>query len=117
MGEKILGYVRLAESGEVYPFTEQEENGYLVEMGDYTGWIDKKGCVETEIDSINPQHYKNGIETIDYMQAVMSKSQFEGYLRGSVIKYISRYDKKNGVEDLKKANWYQDRLIKLLEVE
>jgi len=92
MGVKILGYV----------------NGEF-------DWIGTEQWKETEIDNINPQHYKNGIETIDYIQAVMDKRQFEGYLRGSIIKYISRYDKKNGVEDLKKAEWYQDRLIKLLE--
>lgn len=64
-------------------------------------------------DAVNqPAHYKvGGIETIDFMQAKLSKQQFEGYLAGNVIKYISRYQHKNGVEDLKKARWYLDRLI------
>lgn len=60
----------------------------------------------------SPAHYTTGgIETIDFMKAKLSKDQFEGYLAGNVIKYISRYQHKNGVEDLKKAKWYLERLI------
>jgi hypothetical protein len=44
----------------------------------------------------------------------MSHEQYIGYLRGNVMKYTWRYDKKNGVEDLKKAQWYLDRLVKEL---
>lgn len=64
-------------------------------------------------DNINPDHYKfGGIETIDYIQSKMPVEAFEGYLQGNVIKYISRYRQKNGVEDLKKAEWYLQKLIK-----
>lgn len=63
-------------------------------------------------DAINPDHYKQGgIETIDIMQAKLSPEGFKGYLTGNVIKYISRYDHKNGLEDLKKAEWYLKKLI------
>lgn len=63
-------------------------------------------------DNINPDHYKvGGIETIDYMQAKLSPEGFRGYLAGNVIKYISRYEHKNGLEDLRKAKWYLERLI------
>jgi hypothetical protein len=68
------------------------------------------------IDKINPDHYKvGGIETIDYIAAKLSSEAFEGYLRGNIIKYISRYTDKNGVEDLKKAEWYLQRLIMKVE--
>lgn len=61
----------------------------------------------------NPVHYTaGGIETIDYMQAKMTKEQFEGYLLGNILKYTSRYPHKNGLEDLKKAQWYLNKLIK-----
>lgn len=61
----------------------------------------------------NPSHYKFGnIETIDYIKAVTSdKRGFEAVCVANIIKYVSRYDKKNGVEDLKKANVYLDWLI------
>ena len=66
-----------------------------------------------EQDAVNhPAHYTSGgIETIDYMKAKMSQEKFYGYLQGNVMKYISRYDNKNGLEDLKKANWYLTKLI------
>jgi hypothetical protein len=63
-------------------------------------------------DPINPSHYRQGgIECIDAMKVALGGG-FSGYLRGNTIKYLWRYDKKNGVEDLKKARWYLDRLIK-----
>ena len=63
-----------------------------------------------------PAHYTvGGIETIDYIKAKLSQEEFEGYLRGNILKYISRAPHKNGQEDLRKARWYLDRLIKQLE--
>jgi len=64
-------------------------------------------------DNINsPNHYNSGdIETIDYIQDKLTAEQFEGYLAGNVMKYVSRYRHKNGIEDLKKARWHIDRLI------
>lgn len=47
------------------------------------------------------------------MESWMSKEQFEGFLRGNVIKYMSRYDGKGGRLDLEKAKHYLDRLIEL----
>jgi len=52
-----------------------------------------------------------GIETIDFIKAKLTAEQFEGYLLGNVIKYLSRYRHKNGLEDLQKAGWYLARLI------
>jgi hypothetical protein len=34
------------------------------------------------------------------------------FLEGNIIKYVSRYKTKNGIEDLKKAQWYLNKLIK-----
>jgi hypothetical protein len=65
-------------------------------------------------DAINPSHYTSGgIETIDYLQAKLTGSEYEGFLRGNVLKYVSRYSLKNGLEDLKKAEWYLKRLIEV----
>ena len=67
---------------------------------------------DSSSDPINPSHYKQGgIECIEAMKVALGGG-FSGYLRGNTIKYLWRYDKKNGVEDLKKARWYLDRLIK-----
>ena len=70
-------------------------------------------------DNINhPNHYKGskGIETIDFIENVLTKEEFIGYLRGNIIKYQSRANAKNNkVEDLKKAKWYSDKLIEVIE--
>lgn len=72
---------------------------------------------EMKADSVNPAHYKkNGIETIDYINAVcMDLNGTEGFLVGNVIKYVSRYRQKNGIEDIKKMLWYGNQLLKTLE--
>ena len=61
----------------------------------------------------NPAHYTAGsIECIDAIKASMTKEQFEGFCKGNVLKYVWRYENKNGLEDLEKAEWYLDKLIK-----
>lgn len=73
----------------------------------------KKKDLEKAADMINsPDHYtKGGLEVIDILEAKFFDEELEGYLKGNVIKYIFRYKLKNGVEDLKKARWYLNRLI------
>lgn len=75
----------------------------------------KESNVEiSENDSINPNHYIfGGIETIEYLKAKMTADEFRGFLKGNVLKYVSREAEKNGVEDLKKAKWYLDKLIEV----
>ena len=65
-------------------------------------------------DLVNhPAHYASGdIQCIDAIRASMSKLEYEGFLKGNLIKYTWRYRKKGGLQDLQKANWYLDRLIK-----
>jgi len=68
------------------------------------------------MDRINPDHYKTGgIETIEFIKAKLSPEAFQGYLTGNIFKYVSRYNHKNGLEDLKKAQWYLNRLIQEME--
>ena len=67
-------------------------------------------------DNLNPNHYKvGGIEPWNYMKAKFSPSQLVGFALGNVIKYITRADHKNKTEDLKKAKWYLDKIIKEIE--
>jgi|TARA_E500000305_G_scaffold32588_1_gene24684 hypothetical protein len=70
--------------------------------------------LSTEEDMVNnPTHYnKSGIECIDAIQS-MTDEGFEYYLQGNIMKYLWRYRYKNGVEDLKKAEWYLHKLIKI----
>mgnify|MGYP003651288501 CR=1 FL=1 len=68
----------------------------------------------TKQDMVNhPIHYnKAGIETIDAISAATNEG-FKYYLQGNILKYIWRYEYKNGVEDLEKAQWYLNKLIEV----
>jgi len=67
-------------------------------------------------DMVNhPKHYnKAGIETIDALQAMLTDG-FDYYLQGNIVKYLWRFRYKNGVEDLKKAQWYLNKLIEVCD--
>lgn len=70
------------------------------------------------MDQVNkPAHYQSeAIECIQAIEAAMSPEEYAGYLRGNVMKYVWRYEKKHNtdrqkaVEDLNKAGWYLHRL-------
>ena len=71
------------------------------------------------VDNVNhPAHYNTGkIEVINYINDKLNYEEFTGYLTSNIIKYISRYKHKNGLEDLKKAQWYLNYLINYMEAE
>jgi hypothetical protein len=83
------------------------------DCGSFERWcsIDQLERID-KADPINPSHYKQGgIECIDAIKAATGDG-FVGYVWGNVLKYLWRWPKKGGVDDLKKARWYLDRLIK-----
>lgn len=75
--------------------------------------------VTLQTDNVNhPSHYKQfSREVIDTMQGVSTPEEFKGYLKLNAIKYISRYQGKNGIEDLKKSIWYINKLAEVLSDE
>jgi len=64
-------------------------------------------------DPVNhPEHYTSGnIECLDAIKAALGEN-YKYYVQGNVLKYIWRFNHKNGLEDLKKARFYLDDLIK-----
>jgi len=64
-----------------------------------------------------PKHYTAGkVECIDALEAATAGLQgAEAGLTWSTMKYLWRWKWKNGLEDLKKARWYLERLIKRVE--
>jgi len=68
-------------------------------------------------DKINPQHYqRNGMECIDAIEAaVQNLSGAEAYATGTAIKYLWRWKEKGGLDDLKKAKWFIQRMVDHLE--
>jgi hypothetical protein len=70
--------------------------------------------LDSSSDSINPSHYKHlPAEAIDIIEAAIAGAPSNQYafLQGQVIKYLLRCWSKKGIEDLRKAKWYLDRLV------
>lgn len=79
---------------------------------------DLNECIGQDFDVVNhPSHYTKGnIECIDAIDsATTGKSGIEAVCVANVIKYLWRYEEKNGLEDVKKAKWYLNKLISELE--
>jgi len=68
-------------------------------------------------DSINhPVHYNIGeIETFDYIVDKLTLQEFCGYIKGNILKYVSRERYKGGLNDLRKAQWYLNKYIERME--
>ena len=66
-------------------------------------------------DIINkPSHYhKNNIDVIKFSELQFDKLELQGFYRINVLKYVTRFDRKNKVEDLEKAKFYINKLIEL----
>lgn len=64
---------------------------------------------------VGGDHYtRQDIQPWEYMEAILTKDQFEGFLIGNVIKYVSRYQEKGGKEDLQKAVHYLEKALSIL---
>lgn len=65
----------------------------------------------------HPAHYcQGGVECIDAIEAATTNlTGIEAVCTANVIKYIWRWKQKNGVQDLQKAQWYLNRLLKMTE--
>jgi hypothetical protein len=63
---------------------------------------------------VGGEHYQSKtIQPWDAMESWMTKEQFKGFLWGNVIKYVARWQDKGGLEDLRKARHYMDKLIEV----
>lgn len=63
---------------------------------------------------MHPPHYQStsGVEVIDVIEAFTKDLKgIEAVDTGNIIKYICRWNKKNGLQDLEKAAWYLQHLI------
>ena len=97
----------------------------LTRVIDLSYELDKKYANDSKIENANktksdpvnsPTHYQTGlIETIDSIKNILGHEKFQAYCIGNVIKYLSRYREKNGLEDLKKAETYISFIIKSYE--
>jgi transcription elongation factor Elf1 len=85
-------YWRCSICGKLFPYTPEDS--------------------EDESDPVNsPSHYVGKIECIDYLRDKLTKEEFTGFCMGNVLKYSSRWRKKDGLQDLKKAKVYLEWAI------
>ena len=81
---------------------------------DFVAELHKK-TIQVDNDPVNPSHYTDmkisPLEFIEANQDVLT------WCTANVIKYVGRHQRKNGVEDLKKAMWYLKHEIERLEEE
>lgn len=103
-------------------FMSQEELTLLLTdlfdepVKDYTEQVGTS--TEQVVDMVNhPPHYtKGGIETLDFIKAKLTQREWIGYLKGNVLKYVSRCGYKGTEEtDLGKMNFYANELGKVIE--
>ena len=87
----------------------KDMNGKEIFTGEY-------GVQQQGADMVNhPPHYnKYGVECSEALRSACGEG-FEYYLQGNVMKYLWRYRYKNGIEDLKKANWYLELLMETVD--
>lgn len=93
---------------------------------DFDEWPDDKLAIAYEEVKMNggspdmvnhPKHYtQGGIECIDALKAAtVGKRGIEAVCVANIIKYCWRYEEKNGIEDVRKAKFYIELLLKELE--
>ena len=78
-------------------------------------WLNRRHEMTPPSDPTNPDHYKGAVECIDAIAVATEGLQgIEAFCTGNAIKYLWRWKKKNGREDLEKAQWYINRLLRSL---
>jgi hypothetical protein len=114
---------KLIKEGIVHKSADRIDNAYLYTLTSYEELMPPVECSPVRFDNVikhlnkqkenvnSPAHYNSGsVECIDAIESMLTKEEFIGFLRGNILKYQWRYKQKNGAEDLKKAQWYFDKL-------
>jgi hypothetical protein len=129
---------KLIKAGEVIKSEDRIDGAYLYRLADYSPapivecsplrldnvikhlnkqkeLVNAGATIKTSEKVNSPAHYNNGkIECIDAIESMLTRDEFIGFLRGNILKYQWRYNLKNGIEDMEKAEWYFNRLKKLI---
>lgn len=75
---------------------------------------DPAKAVTQVVEHVNsPDHYnQSAIEAIDAIEAALTPEEFRGFCKGNALKYVWRERNKGGTQDLEKAAWYLERLVR-----
>ena len=100
--EEVIGDLKWTEGGVHYAQTRPDN-------------LLRTGPLGSEDNVNSPNHYnQGGIECIEAIKASLG-DDYKHYCKGNVMKYLWRYEHKNGLEDLKKAQWYLNSMVESLE--
>lgn len=115
MGIKFLGTVEIKEN-----MTTEELDKKISEVIEgFQNGIEKKQQVLSSEDNVkSPKHYKLeglNVESIEVIKSVLGHEGFKAFCKGNTMKYLIRAEKKNGLEDYKKAKTYLDWYLKECE--
>ena len=111
---KRVGQNRNSDVQDSPPFFE---DGNWPNIMDDSYSINISKVIEETYDTVNkPEHYQlmDNVEAIDVIKAALTKEEFMGYCRGNLLKYHLRAHKKNGDEDIQKADMYSNWLVEEL---
>lgn len=117
--DQVIEYIRTC-TREGYIYTNgiicdgEMSDRNLIDLIDIRPALEKTETENEASDNVNhPSHYNSGkFEVIDIIDEFGKEYEgADGFCFGNVVKYVLRAKHKNGVEDLKKARWYLDRLI------
>ena len=102
----------------LFPTKDEPEMSEAKMTRSYTrqGYKFKTSWGDEDVNS--PAHYaqQGDIECIDAMESMLTREEIIGYLRGNSFKYRWRCRSKgNAVKDLRKAQWYENRLLSILQ--
>ena len=93
-------------AGEDYMNLDAHSSGYQFDIG---------AAPQCDPEVVRPAHYTRGaVECIDAIEAALTPEEYRGYLKGNVLKYFWRERDKGGLQSIQKAEYYTQRLIKLL---
>jgi hypothetical protein len=103
-----------ANFGYVVDFPPDGDTEFVLTLEPDEDMTARLNAEEEEDDPVyHPAHYTQGtLECIDAIEGLALP-----FHEAQILKYITRWKFKNGVQDLKKARWYLDRLISKLEAE
>lgn len=100
--------------GNSYVFYDRFSRHVDEDVIEYVASIEK---VETN-KTTQPSYYHNGsIDVIKFGEENFAKDELKGFYRMNVLKYVTRFDRKNGLEDLDKAGYYLDKLKEIAKEE
>ena len=116
-GDKPTEYIPPETASYIYVYSD-----YTISYGDYNDTLLNCDTITAEEflkgfdvpDNVNhPAHYQGKNECIDVMLAMFGLDAVKGFCKCNAYKYRFRADKKNGAEDIAKAEWYESKLIEL----